>query len=245
MFRPLLLALALSLLAPCAPALAYYPIDTSWRAARVDQPSLWQPVTPRLVVEAENSRKVALTFDAASYPTLQPAILDALRDAGVRSTIFLTGDFVDAYPDVVVQIARDGHEIANHSDTHADFTTISAPEMVTELEDLDAKIVALTGKSTHPWFRPPSGAYNDLAVEVAAQQGYYTIYWTEDSADWRTDVDAATVEQRFLRYATPGSILVGHLTSPQTAEVLPEVLATLKERGVEFATLSEALGNLE
>ncbi len=205
----------------------------------------WHPVSPRLIVEAESGTKVALTFDAGSYPPLEPAILDALREAGVRCTMFLVGDFVDLHPDVVLQLVADGHEIANHSDTHADFTTISEEEMVMELDHFEAKVMALTGKGTRPWFRPPSGAYDRRVVEVVADQGFYTVYWTADSADWRPDVDAATVEARLLRYATPGSILVAHLTSPQTAEVLPRVLRTLKDRGVEFGTLSEVLGTLD
>lgn len=223
----------------------YCPTETNAPVARITGPPAWQPVTPELVVEAEHSTKVALTFDAASWPALQPAILDTLRGAGVRCTIFLTGDFVAAYPETVVQMVRDGHEIGNHGNTHADMPSLSSEEMVTELEDFDTKVIALTGKSTRPWFRPPSGSYNDRVVEVAAQRGYYTIYWTADSADWKNDVDAATVRQRLIRFATPGSILVAHLTSPQTAEVLPDVLDVLKGRGVEFATISELLGNVE
>lgn len=244
MLRPLLLAIALAILAP-ASTLAYYPVGVfAQRVVNADEPS-WQPVTPHLIVDAKPSTKLALTFDAGSYPPFQPAILDALREAGVHCTIFLVGDFVDQHPDAVVQMVQDGHEIGNHSDTHPDMPSLSREEMVAELDAMNAKILALTGKSTRPWFRPPSGSYDDTVVEVAAEQGYYTAYWSADSADWRTDVDAATVEERYLKYATPGAILVGHLTSLQTAEVLPEVLRTLKERGVEFATLSEAIGNLD
>jgi peptidoglycan/xylan/chitin deacetylase (PgdA/CDA1 family) len=198
-----------------------------------------------LIVDAEPSTKVALTFDAGSYPPFQPAILDALREAGVRCTMFLVGDFVELHPDAVVQMVQDGHEIGNHSDTHPDMPSISREEMADELDAMDARVVALIGKGTRPWFRPPSGSYDDAVLEVAAEQGYYTAYWSADSADWRPDVDAATVERRFLRYATPGAILVAHLTSAQTAEVLPEVLRVLKERGVEFGTLSEVLGGLD
>ncbi|HEX2987683.1 MAG TPA: hypothetical protein VHS06_05875 [Chloroflexota bacterium] len=107
------------------------------------------------------------------------------------------------------------------------------------------KVCALIGKSTCPWFRPPSGAYDDRVVQLAGQQGYYTIYWTADSADWRPGIDAAAVKERLLRYARPGAILVQHLTSVQSAEVLPEVLRTLKERGYELVTVSEFLATAD
>lgn len=202
----------------------------------------WQPIPPRAISRSDDPARVALTFDggASSVPT--PAILKALRDAGVHATIFLTGDFVEKNQDLVVQMARDGHEFGNHSSTHPDMTTVSSHAMIDELNGLETKVVALTGKSTRPWFRPPFGAYNDRVLQVAADQGYYSVLWTQDSADWRNDIDAATVEARILRYATPGSILIEHLGSPQSAQVLPEVLRVLKDRGVTFGTLSEVLG---
>jgi len=75
-----------------------------------------------------------------------------------------------------------------------------------------------------------------------AEHGYYTIMWTADSADWRDDVSPATVQNRLLAYASPGSILIEHLGSLQSAQVLPEVLRLMKERGLSFGTLSEVLG---
>jgi len=204
---------------------------------RVNVP--WRPVTPVVLSQAEQTDRLALTFDggASSLPT--PAILQALREAGVHATIFLTADFVEKNPELVVQMARDGHEFGNHSATHPDMTRVSSQAMAAELDKLEADVVALTGKSTRPWFRPPFGAYNDRVVKTAAELGYYTVLWTADSADWREDVSSATVESRLLRYAAQGAVLIEHLGSPQSAQVLPGVLARLKERGFSFATLSQ------
>ncbi len=211
--------------------------EFGWRTA----PS-WQPVTPKVISRSNDPVRVALTFDggASSEPT--PAIIKALTDAGVPATIFLTGDFVEKNQDLIVQMARDGFEFGNHSSTHPDMTTVSSQEEIDQLNGVESKVMALTGKSTRPWFRPPFGAYNDRVVQVAADQGYYSVLWTQDSADWRNDIDAATVEARILRYATPGSIIIEHLGSPQSAQVLPEVLRVLKSRGVTFGTLSEVMG---
>ncbi len=219
-------------------------VHTPGRVAEFDwrQPPSWQPVTPKVVSRSNDPVRVALTFDggASSEPT--PAILKALTDAGVPATIFLTGDFVEKNQDLVVQMARDGFEFGNHSSTHPDMTTVSSQEEIDQLNGVEKKVMALTGKSTRPWFRPPFGAYNDRVVQVAADQGYYSVLWTQDSADWRNDIDAATVEARILRYATSGSIIIEHLGSPQSAQVLPEVLRVLKSRGVTFGTLSEVMG---
>lgn len=219
-------------------------VRTPRRAAQVGWSRLAPlgPIEPRTIYQAEGSPRLALTFDggASSEPT--PAILGALRDAGVRATMFMTADFVERNPDLVVQMARDGHEFGNHSATHPDMTTISDEEIVSELERLESAVVALTGKSTRPWFRPPFGAIDDRVLRVAASQGYWAVMWTADSADWRSDIEASIVESRMLRYSEPGAIMIEHLGSPQSAQVLPDVLRALAERGFCTGTLSEVIG---
>ncbi len=211
--------------------------EFGWRSS-----ARWQPVEPKLIYQADQGTKLALTFDGGASSAPTPAILKALREAGVHATMFMTADYVEKNPDLVVQMARDGHEFGNHSSTHPDMTKIPSSAMIAELDKLESSVVALTGKNTRPWFRPPFGAQDDRVVKTAGDLGYYTIMWTADSADWREDVSAATVESRLLRYAAPGAILIEHLGSPQTAQVLPDVLRQLKERGFSFGTLSEVLG---
>ncbi len=71
-------------------------------------------------------REVAFTFDGGSEANAVGEILDSLRAANVRVTVFLTGQFVRLYPDWVRRMAADGHEIANHTDTHPHLTTYAA-----------------------------------------------------------------------------------------------------------------------
>ncbi len=202
----------------------------------------WQPVSPRVLSQSEHGGRLALTFDGGASSAPTPAILKALRDAGIHATMFLTAEFVEKNPGLVVQMAKDGHEFGNHSSTHPDMTKVSSETMVAELDRLEADVVALTGKSTRPWFRPPYGAYNDRVVRTAAELGYYSVLWAADSADWRDDIAPATVQRRLLTYAAPGAVLIEHLGSPQSAQVLPDVLTQLKDRGYSFGTLSELFG---
>jgi peptidoglycan/xylan/chitin deacetylase (PgdA/CDA1 family) len=210
-----------------------------WRAA-----PQWQPVAPRVVTRAA-SPLVALTFDGGASSAPTPAILAALREAGVRATMFMTADFVERNPGLVVQMARDGHEFGNHSATHPDMTGLSNAQILAELDRLERAVLELTGRSTRPWFRPPYGAQDQRVVNTVASQGYYTIMWTADSADWRPEIAPATVEGRLLSQAGPGAILIQHLGSPQSGQVTARVLAALKARGVAMGTLSEVLGSLD
>lgn len=199
-------------------------------------------VDPWTVWEARDATKLALTFDGGASAGPTPAILEALREAGVRATMFMTADFVERNPELVVRMAKDGHEFGNHSATHPDMTLLSDEEIADELERLESAVVVLTGRSTRPWFRPPFGASSERLERVVAEQGYYVIMWTADSADWRNDVDASTVRSRLLRYGVPGAIMIQHLGSPQSAEVTASVLAALAQSGIGVTTLSDLLG---
>lgn len=202
----------------------------------------WKAVDPQLFYKADHSQKIALTFDGGASSAPTPAILEALRAAGVRATMFMTADFVERNPELVIQMAKDGHEFGNHSSTHPDMTRLSDQAIVDELDRLESSVMALTGRSTRPWFRPPYGACDDRLAAIAAEQGYYPIMWTADSADWREEISPITVRDRLLTYATPGAILIQHLGSPQSAQILADTLRQLKSQGISFGTLSEVLG---
>jgi len=132
---------------------------------------------------------------------------------------------------------RGRHDVSDEEGSFSD-AAIGA-----QLDRVEESLSALTGRSTRPWFRPPFGAQNARLVQAAADRGYNTVMWTADSADWRDDVSAATVERQLLTYAAPGAILIEHLGSPQSAQVLSDVLRALKERGMSLGTLSDLLAD--
>lgn len=193
---------------------------------------------PEIVRGETTSTMVALTFDAGSGARNTPAILDALKAANLKVTMFLTGQWAEQYPDLVKRIVADGHELANHSYTHPDFTTVNSSVLVDELQRTEHLVRELTGKSTKPWFRPPFGARNARVLDVLGREGYYSVYWTLDSGDWRTDYSNMDVLNLVSTRAAGGSIVVQHLDSPQSAAVLPQIIQRLTARGLSIVTLS-------
>jgi peptidoglycan/xylan/chitin deacetylase (PgdA/CDA1 family) len=187
------------------------------------------------------SNKIALTFDAGIPSPNIPIILDHLKNAGVKSTMFLTGKWAEGHPEYMARMAAEGHEMGNHSFSHPDFPTISNSAMVDEVNRAETSIQRLSGKAAKPWFRFPSGARDARTNRVVADLGYYSIYWSLDSLDWEEDVSPAQVMQRTTSMAKSGDIIVMHLTSPQTAQVLPEVISRLRARGFELVLVSELL----
>jgi peptidoglycan/xylan/chitin deacetylase (PgdA/CDA1 family) len=152
-------------------------------------------------------REVALTFDGGSEANVVGEILDSLRAANVRVTVFLTGQFIRLHPDWVRRMAADGHEIANHTDTHPHLTTyatnhrqhtlpnVTRDFVVGQLRRAEESLRTLTGKAMAPLWRAPYGEHNGEIRAWAAEAGYRHISWTQgagtaedlDTRDWVAD----------------------------------------------------------
>ena len=110
-------------------------------------------VLPVYSVEREDN-VISVTFDASWGGDKTLKILDLLDQYNAKATFFLVGIWVDKYPELVKAIAERGHEIGNHSASHAHFPQITESQMRQELDACSDKIEALTG--TRPTlFRPP------------------------------------------------------------------------------------------
>lgn len=184
---------------------------------------------------------IALTFDAGAGGEHTPAILDALAAAGVRSTFFLTGRFVEQYPEIVSRMAAEGHELANHSYSHPNFTTLTAGEVASQVQRAEDLVRELTGLETRPYFRFPYGARNDNLVGQVNSLGYISVFWTIDTLDWMPEKTVVQVRDKVLDNACPGAIVLMHCNSPQEAAVLPETIASLLAAGYRPVTLTEVL----
>ena len=188
------------------------------------------------------SGMVALTFDAGSVDGPAASILDTLRARGLRVTFFLTGQWVESYPDVARQVAADGHELSNHTYFHPDLTGLSYQQIVWELDYTNGIIESRLGRTSRPWFRPPFGARNQRVLDIAGELGFRSIYWTLDSGDWRNNATTAGVLARVLNNVGAGDIVVHHVAAYPTAEALPAIVDNLLARGLRIVTVSELLG---
>ena len=80
-----------------------------------------------------DQKKIALTFDAAWGNEDTADLLSILARNQIHATFFLTGSWVDAYPDDLKAIAAAGHDIGNHSQTHPEMSTLSKEQIRDEL----------------------------------------------------------------------------------------------------------------
>jgi peptidoglycan/xylan/chitin deacetylase (PgdA/CDA1 family) len=205
----------------------------------------------RIVSTVPTTQKVvALTFDGGASNTGAGAILSTLSSTGVRATFFPTGAFAQRYPATVSAFATAGHRVANHSDTHPDFTTLSTAEQVAQLARAESAIRPLTGRTTTPWFRFPYGASSAAAIATVNSKGYACIGWTVDTLGWKgtsAGQSVETVVTRVLSTVRPGQIVLMHVGanpddgSTLDADALPKVIAGLKDLGYRLVTIDAAL----
>jgi peptidoglycan/xylan/chitin deacetylase (PgdA/CDA1 family) len=207
--------------------------------------------------------KVALTFDAdltdfqqsqlasgkvRSYANL--AVLDQLERDHVAATFFLTGQWVEQYPDVTRRIAaNDRFELANHSYEHMGFVPkcyglaqVPPALMATDVSHAFDVIAPYGGRQTR-YFRFPGGCFDSAALEALAPLGLTVVQWDVVSGDPFATA-AAPIVQAVLAGVRPGSIVVMHITEENakyTDDALPEILAGLRSRGLRPVTLSELL----
>lgn len=131
-----------------------------------------------------NKQRISITINCAWNADDIDKILGILDKRNVKVTFFMVGEWVDKYEDYVKKIADAGHEIANHSDTHAHVNNLSYEQNVEEIQKCTAKIKKITGKETK-LYRCPYGEYNDTVIKAAEDNGYKVIQWSIDSLDYQ------------------------------------------------------------
>lgn len=195
---------------------------------------------PIYCVETDE-KKIALTFDAAWGNEDTKQIMDILNKHDVKVTFFMTGGWVEQFPDDVKMIYENGHDLGNHSQNHKNMSQITDSEKESELMSVHEKVKELTGYEMF-LFRPPYGDYDNAVVKTAKKCGYYTIQWDVDSLDWKdygVDSIIKTVTQH--KALGNGSIILCHNGAKYTAQALDTMITTLKEAGYTFVPLSELI----
>ena len=185
--------------------------------------------------------KIALTFDAAWGNEDTQKILEILKKHDVHVTFFMTGGWVESYPDDVKAILAAGHDLGNHSENHKNMSQLSDAEKREELMQVHDKVLELTGYEMF-LFRPPYGDYDNAVVNVAKDCGYYTIQWDVDSLDWKDyGVDSIIKTVTEHKHLGNGSIILCHNGAKYTAQALDTLITKLKEKGYTFVPVSELI----
>jgi peptidoglycan/xylan/chitin deacetylase (PgdA/CDA1 family) len=161
-------------------------------------------------------------------------VLDLLDGRRAKATFFCVGERARAQADLVREIARRGHSVENHTQSHSTRFGFYGPSRLRrELEAAQATLAALAGAAPR-FFRAPFGMRSPFLDPVLARCGLRLATWTRRGFD-TVDADASRVLGRLCDGLGAGDILVlhdgvatGRRAGSQTVlEVLPRLLDRL------------------
>lgn len=192
------------------------------------------------IYNVDTTEKVcAISFDAAWGNEQTETLLEILDKYKIKSTFFLVGQWVDKYPEDVKAIYDAGHDVGNHSDTHAHLPQLDKNGILKELQSCNDKVKAITGKCP-TLFRPPYGDYNNAVVETTNSIDMYCVQWNIDSLDWK-DPSPQDMVSRIKSKLCPGSIILMHNGAKNTPEALPMIIEMIQSEGYKIVPISQIL----
>jgi peptidoglycan/xylan/chitin deacetylase (PgdA/CDA1 family) len=199
----------------------------------------------RLVRRVRTSEPVvALTFDDGPTASHAPAVLSILQSKSVRGTFFIVGKEAQNVPHLLKRMVSQGHEIGNHTYSHARLIFQPWARIRQEIEKTD-EIIRTAGYRGPILFRPPYCAKLVALPLFLRHTGRTTITWdVEPDSRRRRDESAAALVSETVRSVRNGSIVLLHPmqdSSLATRLALPSIIDDLRARGFEFVTVSELL----
>lgn len=193
-----------------------------------------------------------LTFDDGPNTENTNAVLDILKEKGIKATFFVVGKNVERNPETTRRIVEEGHTIGIHCYNH-DYGVIysSVEAYVEDFEKARAIVYEVTGVEAN-LFRFPGGSINSYnkkvykdIIDTMTAKGY--IYH-----DWNASLEDAVKKpnrDKILKNAKESTlgrkvvVMLAHDTVDMTVEVLEELLKLFPE--YEFKALDEEVEQIK
>lgn len=191
-------------------------------------------------------RRVALVFDDGPIPGQAEAMRELFAREGIVVTFAHVGQRVQENPKLTRAASEAGHEIVNHSWSHARIAELDQSALVDEVRKGHEAIRSATG-SVPGWYWPPYLAVDQRLKDVlaAVPVKIYVPHHLVDSKDWDTATSAETLRQRAITGVRDGSVILFHEWRKETLEQLPAILVELRSQGCTFHTFSGLRESLE
>lgn len=187
-------------------------------------------------VEAEQEKRVALTFDDGPHPVYTKKLLDGLASRQIPATFFVVGKNISGNEELIERMHAEGHLIGNHTYDHVKICDMSGADACEQVEKTSAQIKEITGENTE-FVRPPFGAWNK---EMECSFTMIPVLWDVDPLDWTTKNTDLVVE-RVLKNTQNGDIILLHDCYGSSVEAAFQIVDELKLQGYEFVTVDKLI----
>lgn len=189
----------------------------------------------------EEENKISLSFDVAWGNEDTNEILEILGKYDIKATFFLTGSWVDKFPEDIKAIAAAGHDIGNHSESHKHMSNLSKEQSIEEIMKVHNKVKELTGIEMQ-LFRAPYSNYSNELIDATKEVGYHCIEWNVDSQDWK-DYGAESIINSVVNNKNlgNGSIILCHTDAKYIKDALEPMILGLLDKGYKIIPVSELI----
>ncbi len=197
-----------------------------------------------IALRAKLLKRIALTFDACpthnrnGYDSL---VIQTLIETKTPATLFLSGLWVKKHTRQIQFLSSVPlFEIANHSYSHPHLKEASDQVTRTEIQKTNELLVKL-GCKKPAFFRPPYGEFDERTQRLVSEAGMKLIEYDVASGDPDTTISTERLIRYVVKSVKNGSIIIMHMNKRgrHTGEALPAIISQLKEKGFEFAKVSE------
>ncbi len=205
------------------------------------------PNWTKLPQAAMRRNEIALTIDDGPEPLVTRQVLEILDHYQVKATFFHIGDNAMQHPELCREIIERGHAIENHSQRHKlYFSLLGSSGIMREITDGQETLSRITGIRPQ-FFRAPAGLRNPFLEPVLSRLGLKLVSWSVRAFDTKNR-NAEKVKNKLIAGLRPGAIILLHdgnaartkTGAPVILTVLPALLEAAREKGLHFATLTEA-----
>jgi peptidoglycan/xylan/chitin deacetylase (PgdA/CDA1 family) len=204
-------------------------VDTAggpWFGAPNGDPNFLQP------------KEVVLTFDDGPSPANTRKILAALAKECTKATFFVVGEMVAVHPEVVKEVAEQGHTIGVHTWSHPNLARLPLDDVKREVEATFDAAQKASPVPVAPFFRYPYLSSSQVTVDYMKSRNIGQFAVDIDSQDWRVRSSKPIVTRVMAGLKSRGrGIILMHDIHRWTAESVPQLLTQLKAGGYKVVAL--------
>lgn len=194
-------------------------------------------------------KELILTFDDGPREGTTEPILEALENECVKATFFSLGRAARAAPDLLKRVAREGHTVASHTQSHPQLTKHDSETVRAEVRrGLNSVNIALEGSGFEAsnFFRYPFLDRSKRTDAIVKSFGLVAFHMNIDSWDWRNQTPQEMLELTLQRVRGERSgVVLFHDIQKKTAIALPEFLRVLRQEGYKIVHVVPGPSNFD
>ncbi len=182
--------------------------------------------------------EVVLSFDDGPSPNDTREVLAALAKECTKATFFVVGEMVALHPEVVKEVAEQGHTIGTHTWSHPNLAKLSLADVTQEIEATFDAAQKASPEPIAPFFRYPYLSSSKVTVDYLKSRNIGQFAVDIDFQDWRVRSSKAVIKRIMAGLKARGrGIILMHDIHKWTADAVPELLAQLKAGGYKVVQL--------